>query len=188
MSSTAKVKRYWPTEIKKLVRSLQEAQETHSQIVKGVRAKFCARFDQDYNVWLQSVKIVAQLDCLISLSKASVALGEPRCRPTFVEAENERSVLNFEELRHPCMLPTIGEFIPNDVKLGGDSPKITLLTGANAAGKSTVLRMVSVPTLTHYNRAVKVNCITVCGNSPVLPLSWHKSDAMSPLPRHSSLQ
>jgi len=142
MSATAKVKRYWPPEIKRLVRSLREAQETHSQIVKSVRGKFCARFDNDYSIWLQTIRIVAQLDCLISLSKASVALGEPRCRPTFVEGENERSVIHFEELRHPCMLPTIGEFIPNDIHLGGDSGKITLLTGANAAGKSTVLRMV----------------------------------------------
>lgn len=141
MSATAKVKRYWPPEIKRLVRSLQEAQETHSQIVKGVLGKFLAKFDKDYDIWLQTIRIVAQLDCLISLSKASVALGEPRCRPTFVEGENERSVIHFDELRHPCMLPTIGEFIPNNIHLGGKSAKITLLTGANAAGKSTVLRM-----------------------------------------------
>lgn len=38
---------------------------------------------------------------------------------------------------------SIGDFIPNNVQLGGDSSKVTLLTGANAAGKSTVLRMAS---------------------------------------------
>ena len=51
--------------------------------------------------------------------------------------------VEFEELRHPCMTNTVDDFIPNDVRLGGEEAKISLLTGANAAGKSTVLRMVS---------------------------------------------
>ena len=139
MSATAKVKRYYSPELRSLVRQLQEAQETHSQIVKEVAARFFTRFDKDYSTWLAAVQIIAQLDCLISLAKASAALGEPSCRPEFVDG---RTVVEFEDLRHPCMLPNVTDFIPNDVKLGGDSAKINLLTGANAAGKSTILRMV----------------------------------------------
>lgn len=139
MSATAKVKRYYSPELRSLVRQLQEAQETHSQIVKEVAGRFFARFDEDYAAWLAAVQTIAQLDCLISLAKASSALGEPSCRPEFVDG---RTVVEFEELRHPCMLPNVTDFIPNDVKLGGDSAKINLLTGANAAGKSTILRMV----------------------------------------------
>jgi ATPase subunit of ABC transporter with duplicated ATPase domains len=41
------------------------------------------------------------------------------------------------------MTNSVDDFIPNDIKLGGDEAKINLLTGANAAGKSTILRMVS---------------------------------------------
>lgn len=140
MSSASGFKRYYFPELKTLIRQLQEAQETHGQIVKQVAGRFYARFDEDYNTWLQAVRIIAQLDCLISLATASAALGEPSCRPKFVESE--RSVLEFEELRHPCMLPNVTDFIPNDVKLGGDAANINLLTGANAAGKSTILRMV----------------------------------------------
>jgi DNA mismatch repair protein MSH6 len=140
ISAAKGVKRYYFPELKGLVRELQEAQETHGQIVKEVAGRFFARFDQDYKTWLQAIKIIAQLDCLISLAAASSSLGEPSCRPTFVEAE--RSVIEFEELRHPCMLPNVTDFIPNDVKLGGDAANINLLTGANAAGKSTILRMV----------------------------------------------
>jgi len=141
MSSAGAFKRYYFPELKTLIRQLQEAQETHGQIVKQVASRFYARFDQDYKTWLQAVKVIAQLDCLISLAAASAALGEPSCRPTFVEAE--RSVVEFEELRHPCMLPNVTDFIPNDVRLGGNAANINLLTGANAAGKSTILRMVS---------------------------------------------
>lgn len=140
MSATQKVKRYYSPELRVLVRRLQEAQETHAQIVKDVSGRFFARFDEEYNTWLAAVRIVAQLDCLISLAKASSDLGEPSCRPVFVD--DERSVLRFEELRHPCIVTTVSDFIPNDISLGGHDPKIGLLTGANAAGKSTILRMV----------------------------------------------
>ena len=139
MSATQKVKRYYTPELRSLVRKLQEAQETHGQIVKEVAGRFFKKFDEDYVTWLAAVRIVAQLDCLICLAKASSALGEPSCRPDFVD--DERSVVEFEDLRHPCMLPNVTDFIPNDVRLGGETPNINLLTGANAAGKSTVLRM-----------------------------------------------
>lgn len=142
MSATAKVKRYYSPELRSLVRQLQEAQETHSQIVKEVAGRFFNRFDKDYSTWLSAVQIIAQLDCLIGLAKASSALGEPSCRPEFVDGRTE---VEFEDLRHPCMLPNVTDFIPNDVKLGGDTAKINLLTGANAAGKSTILRMVRNP-------------------------------------------
>ena len=154
MSATASVKRYYFKAVDDLVRELQEAEETHSQIARDVASSFFRRFDVDAETWLQAIRITAQLDCLISLAKASSSLGQPSCRPTFVD--EERSVVEFKELRHPCMLNAVGDFIPNDIKLGGDEAKINLLTGANAAGKSTVLRMVclvpcvlvSVPLLT----------------------------------------
>lgn len=140
MSATKQVKRYYFPELRAIIRKLQEAQETHGQIVKEVAGRFYARFAEDYAMWLASVRIVAQLDCLISLAKASSTLGQPSCRPVFVD--EERSVIEFEDLRHPCMLQNVDDFIPNDVKLGGETPSINLLTGANAAGKSTILRMV----------------------------------------------
>ncbi|KAI2638422.1 DNA mismatch repair protein msh6 [Xylaria nigripes] len=139
MSATANVKRYYFKELTGLVRKLQEAEETQSQLLREVSLRFFKRFDVDYETWLQAIRIVSQLDCLVSLSRASSSLGEPRCRPVFVD--EERSAVEFTELRHPCMLNTVDDFIPNDVVLGGDSAKINLLTGANAAGKSTVLRM-----------------------------------------------
>ncbi|KAL9596859.1 MAG: hypothetical protein Q9219_005529 [cf. Caloplaca sp. 3 TL-2023] len=142
MSATQKVKRYYSPELRSLVRQLQEAQETHGQIVKEVAGRFYVRFDEDYSTWLATVRIVAQLDCLISLAKASSTLGEPCCRPEFID--EDRSVVDFSDLRHPCLLSNVTDFIPNDVHLGGATPNINLLTGANAAGKSTILRMTCI--------------------------------------------
>ncbi|KOS22048.1 DNA mismatch repair protein msh6 [Escovopsis weberi] len=139
MSATKDVKRWYFPQLTGLVRELQEAEETHSQLVREVALRFFKKFDVDNKTWVRAIQIVAQLDCLVSLAKASTALGEPSCRPQFVD--EERSVVEFEELRHPCMINTVDDFIPNDIKLGGDQAKINLLTGANAAGKSTILRM-----------------------------------------------
>ena len=41
MSATAKVTRYYTPELRKLVRALQEAQETHGQITREVATRFC---------------------------------------------------------------------------------------------------------------------------------------------------
>ena len=173
MSATKTVKRYYSPELRNLVRQLQEAQETHSQIVKEVAGRFYARFDEEYMTWLSAIKIISQLDCLISLAKASSSLGEPSCRPTFVEGE--RSVLEFEELRHPCMLPNVMDFIPNDIKLGGETSNINLLTGANAAGKSTILRMVST-----RNPHFRSSTPDLAACRPASPSSWPSSAAMCP--------
>jgi DNA mismatch repair protein MutS len=40
-----------------------------------------------------------------------------------------------------------GEFIPNDVEIGGDEPAFILLTGPNMAGKSTDLRQAALITI-----------------------------------------
>lgn len=142
MSATQKVKRYYTPELRSLVRKYQEAQETHGQIVKEVAGRFFDAFDKDYDTWLAAVNIISNLDCLISLARASSALGEPCCRPEFVN--DDRSTVAFQDLRHPCMIGNVTDFIPNDVNLGGDTANINLLTGANAAGKSTILRMTCI--------------------------------------------
>ncbi|KAL8868623.1 MAG: hypothetical protein Q9174_004870, partial [Haloplaca sp. 1 TL-2023] len=163
MSATQKVKRYYSPELRGLVRQLQEAQETHGQIVKQVASRFYARFDEDYTTWLAALRIVSQLDCLISLAKASSSLGEPSCRPEFVE--DERSIIEFSNLRHPCLLANVTDFIPNDVHLGGSTPNINLLTGANAAGKSTILRMTCIAVI-----MAQIGCYVPASSARLTPV------------------
>ena len=139
ISATASVKRYYFKELDALIRALQEAEEIHSRATHGLTFRFYQRFRADLEAWLQSIHVVAQLDCLASLASLSSSLAEPRCRPVFVPDPDERSVVEFKELRYPCV--DVDDFIPNDIMLGGDEANINLLTGANAAGKSTILRM-----------------------------------------------
>lgn len=87
------------------------------------------RFDRHYHtVWLPTVKILSELDCLVSLARASAALGEEACRPELVASD--QAFVDLEELRHPCVVNTATDFIPNDVKLG-DGATLDLLTGPN---------------------------------------------------------
>jgi DNA mismatch repair protein MSH6 len=162
MSSTQQVKRYYFPELKGLVRKLEEARETHTQIVNVVNGRFYERFDEHYEIWLAATRIIAQLDCLISLAKASQSLGTPSCRPSFVD--DERSVLELIDLRHPCLIDNVDDFIPNDVVLGGSSPNMTLLTGANAAGKSTVLRMTCIAVI-----MAQIGCYLPCASATLTP-------------------
>ncbi|OCH88410.1 DNA mismatch repair protein Msh6 [Obba rivulosa] len=124
------------------IRALKEARENRNTAIKEFKNRLFAEFDADRSVWLRTIRVLAELDCLFSLAKASAALGEPSCRPELVEGD--AAFLDFEELRHPALCASTGlkgDFIPNNVKLGGDVGRIALLTGPNMGGKSTAMRM-----------------------------------------------
>lgn len=138
MGATSKVKRYWSPEVKQTVRELMEQRETHKMVCENLIARMYERFDNHYNVWVAAIKIVSSIDCLIALTKTSETISYPSCRPTFLSGDHGE--VKFEELRHPCFAGKT-DFIPNDINLGGDeAPHFGLLTGANAAGKSTLMR------------------------------------------------
>lgn len=142
LSATKTVTRYWSPAVSSLVRQLLEAQETHRAVVEQMESRYYKRFDEDYREWCAMINIIARIDCLYSLTISSSSLSEPNCRPTFIESD--QTSINFTELRHPVSTTT---FIPNDVHLGGDTQNVSLLTGPNMAGKSTLLRSTCVAVL-----------------------------------------
>ncbi|CAN3362434.1 DNA mismatch repair protein Msh6p [Diutina catenulata] len=137
MGSTSKVKRYWSPEGKKLARRLMEQRETHKSVCDALRGNLYRRFDAHRDIYTTALDVVSRLDCLVSLARVSESLGSPSVRPEFIEGDV--GALDFADLRNPVYCGE-KEFIPNDVSLGGDSPRFGLLTGANAAGKSTLMR------------------------------------------------
>ncbi|EMD35324.1 hypothetical protein CERSUDRAFT_124668 [Gelatoporia subvermispora B] len=140
--STKAVDRWSVPALAPKIRALKEARENRNTAIKGFKNRLYAEFDADRSVWLRAIRVLAELDCLFSLAKASAALGEPACRPELIEGD--AAFIDFEELRHPALCTSTGlkgDFIPNDVKLGGDAGRIALLTGPNMGGKSTAMRM-----------------------------------------------
>ncbi len=86
-----------------------------------------------------AARAVAELDTLASL--ADVAEREGYVRPEITEEFDLEIIAG----RHPVverMMPR-DKFIPNDVRLTRDE-RLTILTGPNMAGKSTILRQVGL--------------------------------------------
>jgi DNA mismatch repair protein MSH6 len=133
-----KIARYLTPETMPRIRALQEARERSHTAKRAFFTTLMQEFDKDRSEWLKAIRVIAELDCLVSLAKASAGLDSPKCRPTFVDTKE--AFVDFTELRHPSMCLR-SSFIANDVQLGGDSPRQVLLTGPNMAGKSTLLRM-----------------------------------------------
>ncbi|KAH7886999.1 muts domain V-domain-containing protein [Phlebopus sp. FC_14] len=140
--ATKAANRWVVPSLQPMIRSLKEARENRNTAIKEFKGRLFAEFDVDRGVWLRAVRVLAELDCLFSLAKSSIAIGEPSCRPEFVDGD--AAFVEFEELRHPTLANLRESFIPNDVKLGGDVGRIALLTGPNMGGKSTVMRMTAV--------------------------------------------
>ena len=82
---------------------------------------------------------LARLDGLLSLAR--VASDRGYTRPRIVD----EPVLDIRDGKHPVVEQILGsEFVPNDVLLGGESPRVGLITGPNMAGKSTYIRQVAL--------------------------------------------
>jgi DNA mismatch repair protein MSH6 len=98
---------------------------------------FCIPVDLTIHIVLTA----AEVDVLISLSQASIN-SAPTCRPVFV---TDSVKIASRGGRHPLACLTLaggGNFVPNDIALGGEVPPFMLLTGPNMGGKSTLIRQV----------------------------------------------
>ncbi|WVQ64535.1 uncharacterized protein L199_002702 [Kwoniella botswanensis] len=137
-SGTKNCTRYYTPRLLSLKNEIQEARDIANTTRADFYKRLLAEFDKDRAVWLKTVRVIAELDCLVSLSKASSDMEDPKCRPEIIESPF--AFVDFEELKHPSMSAR-GEFIPNNVQLGDTRPRQVLLTGPNMAGKSTLLRM-----------------------------------------------
>ncbi|AMD22202.1 HGL138Wp [Eremothecium sinecaudum] len=175
MGSNKSTKRYYSPEVKALARSVAEARELHKVIEESLKSRLYEKFFAKYNTtWLPTIKAVADIDCILSLALTSESLGFPACRPKFFDEIDEltgemlNGFVSFKELRHPCFnmgSNTAVDFIPNDIELGRNTAQIGLLTGANAAGKSTVLRMTCVAVI-----LAQLGCYVPCESAELTPI------------------
>lgn len=85
-------------------------------------------------------QMIATLDVAAAL--AEVACDYNYTRPVLLDSDE----LVLKSARHPVIENQLerDRFIPNDVILGGEGPRLTLITGPNMAGKSTYLRQTAL--------------------------------------------
>ncbi|MBW0479747.1 hypothetical protein O181_019462 [Austropuccinia psidii MF-1] len=164
MSGTKDCARYYTPQSTQLVKQLKQAREKKSCALKDFHLKVFVAFDQHYLTWLEVIKLIAQLDCILSLAKASMSLGDPVCRPQIEDSPD--AILEFRTLRHPCAVGREdSDFIANDVAIGGNESRMILLTGPNMAGKSTLLRMTCVATI-----MAQIGCFIPAESAKISPV------------------
>jgi DNA mismatch repair protein MutS len=100
---------------------------------------------------------LARVDVLASLARVASERGY--VKPEIVD----EPVLDIRDGRHPVLEQVLGsEFVPNDVALGGQNPRIAVITGPNMAGKSTYIRQVALLALmAHMGSWVPAKSATV---------------------------
>ena len=82
---------------------------------------------------------MAELDCLCSHAFLAKRYGLSKPEMEDVESDDSEPLLDIKGLKHPCVEATVKQYIPNDVKMGGDTAHSLLITGPNMGGKSTIL-------------------------------------------------
>lgn len=98
-----------------------------NQLVKEVREK-----EEEVFLLIDSI---GELDAMISIASYRECLPF-YCRPQFVEYDGRPIAMNAENLYHPLILEPVANSI---LARGG-----TLVTGSNASGKSTFLKIVAI--------------------------------------------
>jgi DNA mismatch repair protein MutS len=132
--------RYITPELKeheeKVLRAEERAHELEYELFTTLRDRVAAEAPR----LIQAGSVLAQLDVLSSLAELAARHGY--CRPEIVA----EPVFEVDAGRHPVLDAILapGDFVPNDIHLGGDKGSILLITGPNMAGKSTYIRQVAL--------------------------------------------
>ncbi|ORX76754.1 DNA mismatch repair protein Msh6 [Anaeromyces robustus] len=180
MSKTQAVNRYYNSNLRNDIQRLNEAKELFNDAEGEVKLRIYQRFDIHYDKWLKVIKLVAEVDCLACLARCREVLGEPSCRPEFVNPLNnemeENSVLELTELRHPCVnVGVTQDFIPNDTYLGGvynedeiendtmdtDNNNTTITTNNNNKKERPKLILLTGPNMGGKSTLLRQTCIAV---------------------------
>lgn len=135
-------RRYYTEEVKRLAAELVRAEEAQETALKDIMRRIFENFDRRRSHWQAAVQSLALLDCLLSLAHYSGSLPDTSCTPRFLPHLSQPCLL-VKAGRHPCLLEHLGaaSLIPNDLSLGGaKDPVLTIITGPNMGGKSTLMR------------------------------------------------
>ncbi|XP_059613842.1 probable DNA mismatch repair protein Msh6 [Phlebotomus argentipes] len=136
-----KKKRYHTDETRDLVKRITVAEDQKKVVLKDLMRRIFEKFSNNHDLWKQCVSNVAILDVLTSLAEYARNSRET-CVPEIIEGETE-PLMEIEDGYHPC-LASNEDFIPNGVILGAPRTAMTILTGPNMGGKSTLMRQVGL--------------------------------------------
>ncbi|XP_017112610.1 probable DNA mismatch repair protein Msh6 [Drosophila elegans] len=130
-------RRYTTAETRALLKDMQQAEETRNMVLKDLARRLFEKFSNHYDQWKQCIDCVANLDVLGSLAEYATH-QMVICVPELVSGVDQ-PFIELEEGYHPCV--NASTYIPNGLELGTKSEApLSLLTGPNMGGKSTLMR------------------------------------------------
>lgn len=137
-------------ETRNLLRQMLKAERQRDNSLKDISRRIFEQFDQHHVMWMKAIDCLSKLDVFCAM--ASYASHHKVCRPRVVyPALGQQPYLRMVQGSHPfhSQLFVNNEFIPNDVEIGSPSTEsvhhsLTLVTGPNMGGKSTLLRQVGL--------------------------------------------
>lgn len=140
-SGSEKMRRYHTSETKEFLQRITASEDKRKALLLDFSRLTFEKFANNHEGLKVCVNNMAILDVLCSFAEYSRNLGTA-CEPEFVDSE-DGPVLEMEEGYHPN-LNLINDYIPNGITLGTYEPTISLLTGPNMGGKSTLMRQVGL--------------------------------------------
>ena len=127
-SSTTKVVRFHSPEIIELLQEREQHKETLHAEADMAYKEFLRDIAQYYVLFRDAVNKLAIADCLMSL--ATISLHGNFCKPEFLDGCS----LSIVGGRHPIVEQLRSDpFVPNTIRLGGDSPRNLVISGPNVS-------------------------------------------------------
>lgn len=139
----ANAERFITPELKEMEDKILGAEEKLINLEYEVFIQIREKIEEEVDRMQITAKIIAELDCLSSLS--TIALDNNYTKPEITNADE----LFIEDGRHPVvekMIPS-GNFVANDTHINTSEEQLLLITGPNMAGKSTFMRQVALITI-----------------------------------------
>ena len=132
--------RYITQELKDLEHDVLTAKDRDAALEYELFSALRAKLAESVTRVQLAASLIAQLDTLCSF--AAVAVKNNYCRPCV----DESGVIEIQAGRHPVVekMRSDALFVPNDTLMGAKEDRVSIITGPNMAGKSTVLRQTAL--------------------------------------------
>ncbi|XP_037939091.1 probable DNA mismatch repair protein Msh6, partial [Teleopsis dalmanni] len=137
-------RRFSTNETRAFLKQMQNAEMERDNILKDLARRIFEKFSNNYSVWKLCTECISNLDVLSSLAEYA-RQQNVLCIPEFIQPEdnNCQPFVDIEEGYHPCV--SSDTYIPNGIVLGSPNvAPLSILTGPNMGGKSTLMRQVGL--------------------------------------------
>ncbi|ORY66074.1 DNA mismatch repair protein MSH3 [Pseudomassariella vexata] len=142
ISGTKKLSRFHTPDVVRLISERDQHKEALAAACDTAFKSLLQDIAANYQPLRDAVSSLANLDCLLSLSKVAALPGYTK--PTFLPSSSPPTI-SIESGRHPIAEQTLTtSYIPFTTSLSSPSPLAHLITGPNMGGKSSHVRAVAL--------------------------------------------